>query len=556
MIYSVINHGFFISYQNIYTKNLHYHSDIPNFREPNLLNENTMNEFVLAIEWQGFEKDRYVHTVLEDNILPPYIAQCRWFAGKARQIIQLKVRDTVHFEDFIFMTFEVKYQEGDSELYLLPLSFVEEDTQKIPEKGILSKASMDDKTGILVDAIYDTNFRSALFSSTYNQKKHSQVNNDFLLFTKGKAFVAESEVIDSLLPNIDSSNSAMIFGGKYFLKLYRKIFAETNPEAEMLEFITQNSDFLNIPRFAGSMTWKRADDAEITFGVMVEVIESLKDDWSMTGDYLNDFLEAYIDGNFQIKESVFGKVSQLAHRTAEMHKALFALRGAETFNAEPFDRQYRRFLQEKLENLLEKRYNLLTDNYLKLDEQAQNLAWKFMESKDMILDFIDQVLTRPLFSYRTRIHGDYHLGQVLATEDDLVIIDFEGEPESSIIERKIKHSPLKDVAGMIRSYHYAVSAKLFNSAETSDIDEEQLQRAADRWYKLIKDTYLQEYLSVFGSPHPLFKDNNEINYLLLFHLLEKAVYEIGYEVNYRPSWVKIPLKGIAEVLAEVEKLRR
>ena len=224
--------------------------------------------------------------------------------------------------------------------------------------------------------------------------------------------------------------------------------------------------------------------------------------------------------------------------------------------AEPFDRQYRRYLHEKFEILLEKRYNLLTDNYLRLDEQAQSLAWRFMEAKDLILDFIDQVLTRPLFSYRTRIHGDYHLGQVLATEDDLVIIDFEGEPESTITQRKIKHSPLKDVAGMIRSYHYAVSAKLFNSAETSTIDPIVLQRAADRWYKLIKDTYLEEYLAVFGTPHPLFKDTNEINYLLLFHLLEKAVYEIGYEVNYRPSWVKIPLKGIAEVLAEVEKLRR
>ena len=520
-----------------------------------------MTEFVLAIEWNGFEKDKYVHTVLEDNILPPYIAQCRWFAGKARQIKQLKVRNAVHLNDFIFMIFESKYQEGDSELYLLPLSFIEEGTQKIPEKGILSKASMDDKNGFLVDAIYDENFRSALFEGIYNQKQVKQQHDGELSFVKGKVLIAESEVaehrpIESCLPDVDSSNSAMIFGGKYFLKLYRKIYAETNPEVEMVEFITQNSDFKNIPHFAGSITWKRANDPEITFGVMVEVVESLKDDWSMTGDYLNDFLEAFVDGNFQIKESVFDKVAQLAVRTAEMHKALFALRGAEAFNAEPFDRQYRRYLHEKFEILLEKRYNLLTDNYLRLDEQAQSLAWRFMEAKDLILDFIDQVLTRPLFSYRTRIHGDYHLGQVLATEDDLVIIDFEGEPESTITQRKIKHSPLKDVAGMIRSYHYAVSAKLFNSAETSTIDPIVLQRAADRWYKLIKDTYLEEYLAVFGTPHPLFKDTNEINYLLLFHLLEKAVYEIGYEVNYRPSWVKIPLKGIAEVLAEVEKLRR
>jgi maltose alpha-D-glucosyltransferase/alpha-amylase len=515
-----------------------------------------MTEFVLTIEWKGFEKDKYVHTVLEDNILPPYIKQCRWFAGKARKIKQLKVKHVVHFEEFIFMVFEAKYEEGDSELYLLPLSFVEENTQDIPAKGILSKASLDDKTGHLVDAIYDANFRSALYKGIFNQSQLAQYNQDLLTFTRGKAFVEESDEINSYLPDIDSSNSAMIFGGKYFLKLYRKLFSEINPEVEMVEFITQYSEFRNIPLFAGSITWNRKDDAAVTFGVMVQVVENIKDDWSMTGDYLNDFLEAFVEGNFQIKESVFDKVSQLAHRTAQMHLALFALRGADTFNAEPFDRPYRRYLHEKFEALLERRYTLLTDNYLKLDEQAQNLAWTFMEAKDLILDFVDQVLTRPLSSFRTRIHGDFHLGQILATNDDLVIIDFEGEPESSITERKIKHSPLKDVAGMIRSYHYAVSAKLFNSAETSTRETIVLQRAADRWYKLIKDTYLEEYLSMFGSPHPLFKDPNEVNYLLLFHLLEKAIYELGYEVNYRPSWVKIPLKGIVEVINEIEKLRR
>ncbi|GAB3502598.1 putative maltokinase [Emticicia fontis] len=515
-----------------------------------------MTEFVLTIEWKGFEKDKYVHTVLEDNILPPYIKQCRWFAGKARKIKQLKVRHVVHFEEFIFMIFEARYEEGDMEQYLLPLSFIEENTQDIPAKGILSKASMDDKTGHLVDAIYDIHFRSAIFKDIYTQSEITQYNNDLLTFAKGKAFVEESGEIDSYLPNIDSSNSAMIFGGKYFLKLYRKLFSETNPEVEMVEFITQYSEFRNIPLFAGSITWNRKSDAAVTFGVMVQVVENIKDDWSMTGDYLNDFLEAFVEGNFQIKESVFDKVTQLAHRTAQMHLALFALRGADSFNAEPFDRPYRRYLHEKFETLLERRYNLLTDNYLKLDEQAQNLAWTFMEAKDLILDFVDQVLTRPLSSYRTRIHGDFHLGQILATNDDLVIIDFEGEPESSITERKIKHSPLKDVAGMIRSYHYAVSAKLFNSAETSTRETIVLQRAADRWYKLIKDTYLEEYLSMFGSPHPLFKDANEVNYLLLFHLLEKAIYELGYEVNYRPTWVKIPLKGIVEVINEIEKLRR
>ncbi len=178
----------------------------------------------------------------------------------------------------------------------------------------------------------------------------------------------------------------------------------------------------------------------------------------------------------------------------------------------------------------------------------------------MIDAFIADFRTRSLGSLRIRIHGDYHLGQVLAvsspaTGDDFVMIDFEGEPESSITERKIKHSPLKDVAGMIRSYHYAVSAKLFNSVETEELDPDYLQRVSDRWFYLIRDTFMNAYFDTFGAPHPLFKNSNEINFLLLVYLLEKAVYELGYEISYRPTWVKIPLKGIIDVVREIEKIR-
>ena len=238
-----------------------------------------------------------------------------------------------------------------------------------------------------------------------------------------------------------------------------------------------------------------------------------------------------------------------------MHLSLYAPNADEHFAPENLTNEYRQFLHKRFTNLLDRRYNLLIDNYLKLDVPSQKLAWIFMEAREMIEEFLEDLLTKPLDSLRIRIHGDYHLGQVLATGNDYIIIDFEGEPESSISERKIKHSPLKDVAGMIRSYHYAVCAKLFNSEETKDTPPEKLQIVSDRWFKLIKDTYLEAYFGTFGYPHPLFKNNNEINFLLLIYLLEKAVYELGYEISYRPDWVKIPLKGIVDVVREIEKLK-
>ena len=373
------------------------------------------------------------------------------------------------------------------------------------------------------------------------------------------------DVLSSQVLPVDSSNSAMIFGDKYFLKLYRKLFQETNPEVDMVQFLTDESNFANIPAFGGSIVWQRNGTPDVTLGMVQQMVANDMDSWVQTGDYLNDFLYAVPQRIFSVREDVFEKVEMLAKRTGEMHCALYkpsrdGIPSDPAFAPELFTDEYRDFLIRRFEDLLERRYALLIDNYTKLDPQAQRLAWVFMEAREMIETFIADFRTRPLGSLRIRIHGDYHLGQVLAItndddKDDFIIIDFEGEPESTISERKIKHSPLKDVAGMIRSYHYAVSAKLFNSAETEGLDPDHLQRVSDRWFNLIRDTFLNAYFEVFGTPHPLFKNNNEINFLLLIYLLEKAVYELGYEISYRPSWVKIPLKGIIDVGREIEKIR-
>jgi maltose alpha-D-glucosyltransferase/alpha-amylase len=377
-------------------------------------------------------------------------------------------------------------------------------------------------------------------------------------FVRGKGLSGEdiNAPISSKALTLSSSNSAMVFGEKYFLKLYRKLFKETNPEVEMIEFLTEHSDFAFIPAFAGSITWQQESESEITLGMMQRMVDNQADTWEMTGNQLTDFVTAFVDKTFAIKEDVFSQVELLAQRTAEMHLALYAPDAEPMFATQKFDDTYRQFIHKRLCDLLDRRYNLLIEKYTSItDPVTRKLAWDFMEAKELIDEFADQILTKDLDSLRISIHGDYHLGQVLATGNDYIIIDFEGEPESSITDRKIMHSPLKDVAGMIRSYHYAISAKMLNSSETADMDAFRVQTAADRWYRLIMQTYLEKYLETFGHPHPLFKNNNETNFLLLIYLLEKAVYELGYEISYRPDWVKIPLKGIVNVIREIEKMK-
>ena len=509
---------------------------------------------------------------LAQTVLPPYVNTCRWFAGKARQQTGFSVK-TVHTLPLrdgavaYLLILEARYTEGIPESYLLPISFLDDRTVNtlsfqladIPEKGRIGDVTIGKQTGLLIDAIYDERFREALFSAIYQNRTLPQTDG-ILTFHRGNGLEEGDERLSSSVLPVDSSNSAMTFGDKYFLKLYRKLFQETNPEVDMVAFLTDESKFDHIPAFGGSIVWQGDHRPDITLGMVQQMVPNDKDSWMQTGDYLNDFLYAVPQRLFAIREDVFDKVELLGRRTGEMHCALYKPSRPDAptdpaFAPEPFTDDYREFLIKRFEDLLDRRYALLIDNYTKLDIQAQRLAWVFMEAKEMIETFIDDFRTRPIDSLRVRIHGDFHLGQVLATENDFVIIDFEGEPESSIAERKIKHSPLKDVAGMIRSYHYAVSAKLFNSTETDALDPDHLQRVSDRWFYLIRDTFMNAYLDVFGTPHPLFKNNSEINFLLLIYLLEKAVYELGYEISYRPSWVKIPLKGIIDVIREIEKIR-
>ncbi len=514
------------------------------------------------IQWSDLQQNKQFLLDFSATILVRYANTCRWFAGKARpqesfvvtSVHQLPLQNGVAF----LLIVQVNYTDGgEAESYLLPLSFVE-NQGGIPDKGVIGQAIFAEKSGVLIDGIYDQQVQQALFYGIAQQQSISQ-NTGKITCQKGKGLDIEdiNKAISSKVLPVDSSNSAMIFGDKYFLKLYRKLFVETNPEVDMVAFITENADFQNIPAFAGAMIWQQNGIADITLGMMQRMVENQKDSWSLTGDYLNDFMFGFVDKVFSVKESVFEQVELLARRTAEMHLALYAPDSQDNmFVPEPFTPAYRQFLLGRFSHLLDRRYALLIDTYQSLEPEAQKLAWRFMEAKELIDDFTAEFLHKPLNSLRIRVHGDYHLGQVLATpNNDYVIIDFEGEPESSIAERKIKHSPLKDVAGMIRSYHYAVSAKLFSASETEHSDRQRLIVASERWYRLMKDTFLESYLETFGSPHPLFKNNAEINYLMLIYLLEKAVYELGYELSYRPTWVNIPLKGIVEVIKEIEKLR-
>jgi maltose alpha-D-glucosyltransferase/alpha-amylase len=519
------------------------------------------NPITLKKPWTDFALDKKAIAWLEENVLYEYMRQCRWFAGKARMIKFLKVQQMLRMPmdggTAYLVIIHVGYTYGDEEKYGMPVSFIADDYEllsQINPKAFIAKATVEGKPGWLIDAIYDFRFQTELFKSIWDNAVIKQ-EDGHLAYHKGKGLSVTDEDMCYLcvIPDLEQSNSSLIFGNKYFFKFYRKLFREINPEVEMLQFLTETGGFKNIPAFCGSLIYERPDTPPVTLGLMMQKVASKSDSWAATGDDLNNFLYMFVDKIFGIQDQVFEKVELLGKRTAEMHLALLSDKKNKDFKPEKYDEVYIKWLQEHLNKLVHKRINLLKENYARLDKNAKKLADDFIKSEKIIRHFFDKIASSELKSLRIRIHGDYHLGQVLYTGADYLVIDFEGEPESSITDRKIKHSPLKDVAGMIRSFHYAVCAKLYFSSETKNIDPQRLQKSADRWYKLITDAYVDAYMQTMGDISVTFGNRTEMNFLLQLHLLEKAVYELGYELNGRPDWIKIPLKGIQQVLFEIEK---
>ena len=251
-----------------------------------------MNQpFTYSTPWEKLRSDQGFWHDLETQLLPPYVNTCRWFAGKARQqegfhvqqIFELPIDGSVAY----LLILKARYTDGEAERYLLPVSFVANDLSDgpdVPAKGIITILYSNKTRGLLVDAIYDDRFREALFEHLAGQKT-VVVAGGQLLFQRGRGLAGEDlkgTVSSRVLP-VDSSNSALVFSEKYFFKFYRKLFEQTNPEVDMVAFITENSDFAHIPAYAGSVTYSssatnnndRTANADITLGMMQRMVASI-----------------------------------------------------------------------------------------------------------------------------------------------------------------------------------------------------------------------------------------------------------------------------------------
>jgi len=371
----------------------------------------------------------------------------------------------------------------------------------------------------------------------------------------------------------EQSNTSIIYNDTFILKFFRRIYADKNPDYEMSHFLSHNKEFKHTPKYLGSINIVDSENTNITIGLMQELVPNKGDAWEY---FLKEIHKIYLsidNKQIELKKlpdielfkrcsivnlppqivdwvglNLLTKVQLLAQRTAEMHIALGSEFADTSFTPTRFNGDYTVWLKNRLTYQFQNRLNLTENNLHKLDNYSLKLAKEFLENKNLIRKRLVNFDWTKLKGERIRIHGDYHLGQILVEDDDFCILDFEGEPESTIRDRKVKQPPLKDVAGLFRSFHYAIYSTIFNHQEEYSKDKEELFEFGELLYKYFISVFLETYRAVTQEANLSIGYTNERVYLLKYCLLEKAIYELGYELNSRPKWTIIPLKGIANIM--------
>ena len=523
------------------------------------------------VAWEELLEDKKFIEVFLSDILEDYVLKQRWYGGKASKLKYIELQEYFRIQQkgevYYGLLLEVNFEEAFYQHYFLPIAFVSDES--FAEKDRILPISIKGQEGFIIDAINLEAFRKLVFERILTAEPNDTTR---VQYHKSVNFM-ETQYESSRFMGMEQSNTSVIINDRCVIKFFRRIYADKNPDYEMSRFLSERKEYKNTPAYQGSLSIRDSEDVNITIALMQELVPNQGDAW----DYMLKELDK-IFGNLEYKGidvhklpqtelfrglsirnvppeiidwaglSIFLKLQVLARRTAEMHIALGSEFEDTAFTPEHFNGDYEVWLKNRLLYQFQNRLNTVENNLHRLEGLSLELANQFLARKNDIRKRFMKFDWTKLKGERIRVHGDYHLGQVLVKDDDFYLLDFEGEPESTIRDRKVKQPPLKDIAGIFRSFHYAVYATIFNEGEKYPYSQEDLFHAGELLYRYFIGVFL-------GTYEALIKDNNinigyrqERIFLLKYCMLEKAVYELGYEMNSRPRWAVIPLEGIMSIL--------
>jgi maltose alpha-D-glucosyltransferase/alpha-amylase len=526
-----------------------------------------------------------------ERALPAFLARNRWYAGKARTLRTVETLDVVpvstarsRAQAFVMLV-QVDYTDGEPETYVLPLAVADaaKAEQLLADHPNCGVAWIESRSGgerlLLHDAVVDPAFMEGALDAIRRRRTFSSLGTGELRTSTTPWFRraldgSRPEELGVQLFGAEQSNSSAIFGNRIVMKMFRRAQEGVNPDLEIGRYLTE-SGFPHTAPLLGAMEYCRGARREPrTIGVLYSYVANEGDAWHYTLDQLSLFYESALTrvpdeltevgawpadlwADAPIPDEVADAIGPyldsaelLGQRTAELHRALAAGED-EAFAPEPFTTLYQRSVYQSMRSQVRPTLSLVRRTLGRLEGDTRLLAESLLEREAELLDRYAAVRTHRIDVSRIRVHGDYHLGQVLHAGREFVIIDFEGEPSRSPTERRIKRSAVTDVAGMMRSFQYAVDAGLRALEDRGLVRPEQREDLARRgrvWEHWVTRTFLRGYLDEAGQAPFVPSDPDDLQVLLVAYTLDKALYEVRYELNNRPTWADIPLRGVQQLL--------
>ena len=521
--------------------------------------------------------------------LPDVLKSRRWFSGKARAIQSVQIIESVpilfRLSTVTLLFVRVEYLDGGApETYAFPVTAalgeqaaqIQRDLPGTIVTTLKVKMNEREQTGVLYDALWNPDFsKTLLFAIGQGDRFTGETGTLITSSTQSYGKLINGEAaLEPAVMKAEQSNTSVAYGDRLLLKVFRRVENGINPDLEIGRILT-TMNFPHSPPVAGSIEYIRANGETVTVAILQGFVHNQGDAWKYTLEAFDRYLvrchaqstgrEYELMLNEPLLEMVqkgippfareligpyLDSASRIGQRTAELHVALANVQDNPDFTPEPFSLEYRRSRYESMCRLASQTCSLLKGRLNDLPSQTEQEARRVVSDEPRIQDRFRAFLELETRALRTRCHGDYHLGQVLWTGQDFLISDFEGEPARPLSERRMKHTPIVDVAGMLRSFYYAPYAAL--SRQQSDLLAEDTGARFEPWirfwYGWVSVVFLKAYLGI--AERASFWPGSQAEFQVLFdaHLLEKAVYEIGYELNNRPDWVKIPIRGVLEIL--------
>ncbi|HUI85209.1 MAG TPA: maltose alpha-D-glucosyltransferase [Candidatus Binatia bacterium] len=523
------------------------------------------------------------------HMIPPMLRRIPWFLGKRRYITGLSLHNVLSLPGtsahILFLN--VEYGEGDPEVYLLAVSVATGDRADAVLRdhpdvagARLSGLAPDDRA-VLYAATFDRDFADALLRAIVRRRRIRSASGELIGAHTREFRTAWSAAQSGLEPSPQQSDqcfTTLNYGNVFVLKLYRKLEEGVNPGREVPEFLSEHTRFAAIPRALGSLEFRRYDGEmvhETCLGTLSSFLHNATVGWSWSVDQLGLFFEHALaipeqdprvrDLKFpnlwvpddpvpQIVAELLGNyvdsMRVLARRSAEMHAALSSRPDVPDFAPEPFTTFYRHSVYHGMVGQLNRSFELLRSRTRGLSPEAQESAAEVLGREAEIRSQLLLLRDKRMSGSRIRNHGDYQLSNVVYSGSDWVITNFEGDATRPLSERRIKRSALRDVATMLRSFHYVSHAALFGDVPgiVPRDGHPQLEKWALAWYQWVSVIFLKEYLTASAAAAFLPQQADELKILLAAYMIERALTEIEYELEQRPDWIRIPLHGILEQL--------